>query len=67
MIDGFTLKHLTVEPEKEDVFLKYSGFFYKESARLEGRKVLSKLTQCKNLKYSSQTSLFSYQLKLELN
>lgn len=66
IVSGFTLKHLTPKVENEKVSLKYSGFFYKESARLEGRKVLTKATRCKNVEYNSQTTLFSYKLDIEL-
>ena len=66
-----SLKHLSVESlkikdGKTNLILSYSGFFLKENARQEGRRVISHLMKCNKVKYGATKTLFSYTLDIEL-
>jgi len=65
-----SLKHLSIESLKSrdgktDLTLSYSGFFLKENARQEGRRVISHLKKCNKVKYGSTKTLFGYTLTIE--
>ncbi len=66
------LKHLTVQSITPSsvggqVELKYSGFFLKENAKQEARRIISILKKCNTVSYQTETSLFSYSTSIKLS
>ncbi|MFQ3192264.1 MAG: hypothetical protein ACI936_003416 [Paraglaciecola sp.] len=69
-LKGVALKHLVIErliakSEKTKLTLGYVGFFLKENARQEGRRVISHLMKCNKVKYDATKTLFGYTLSVE--
>lgn len=49
-----------------EITLAYSGFFKKTNARLEGRRLVSKLKQCYQTQHRDVETLFGYQITIRL-
>jgi len=69
-LENASLKHLSIESlktkgGKTELTLGYSGFFLKENARQEGRRVISHLKKCNKVKYGATKTLFGYTLNIK--
>ncbi len=60
------LEKIARERDEIAVELVYNGFFYRDAAKLESRRILGLLGKCYKFRFTEQMTLFSYRVRIYL-